>query len=55
MTPEVRTERLWLRGWREEDKLPYSLLNADPEVMRHFPSTLSQQQSDELVDGIVRF
>jgi RimJ/RimL family protein N-acetyltransferase len=55
MVPEVRTERLLLRGWREEDKLPYSLLNADPEVMRHFPSTLSQQQSDELVDGIMRF
>ncbi len=42
-----------MRGWREEDKLPFSLLTSDPEVMRHFPSTLSEQQSNELVDGIV--
>jgi len=53
MTPEIRTERLWLRGWREEDKLPYALLNSDPEVMRHFPSTLSRQQSDEMVESMV--
>ena len=50
MTPRVRTERLLLREWREADKLPYSLLNADPEVMRHFPSTLTREQSDEMVE-----
>ncbi|MBI4882837.1 MAG: GNAT family N-acetyltransferase [Actinobacteria bacterium] len=44
------TERLRLRGWRESDKVPYAALNADPEVMKHFPSLLSQQQSDEMVD-----
>ena len=54
MTPEVRTQRLLLRGWREEDKLPYSLLNADPEVMRHFPSMLTAQQSDEMVDHLAK-
>ncbi|MBK8334902.1 MAG: GNAT family N-acetyltransferase [Acidimicrobiaceae bacterium] len=50
MTPVIRTERLLLREWREADKLPYSLLNGDAEVMRHFPSTLSRVQSDEMVD-----
>jgi RimJ/RimL family protein N-acetyltransferase len=50
MTPIIRTERLVLREWRETDKLPYSLLNADPEVMRHFPSMLTREQSDEMVD-----
>ncbi len=49
MTPRILTERLVLREWREADKLPYSLLNADPQVMEHFPSTLSRVQSDEMV------
>ena len=50
MTPVIRTERLLLREWRESDKLPYAALNGDSEVMKHFPSTLSSQQSDEMVD-----
>ena len=54
VTPEIRTERLLMRGWRNEDRLPYSLLTSDPEVMRHFPSPLSQQQSDEMVDQMGR-
>lgn len=34
--------------------MPYSLLNVDPEVMRHFPSMLTQQQSDEMVDHLAK-
>lgn len=52
MTPEITTDRLLLRGWRESDRLPYAALNADPEVMRHFPSTLTREQSDQMVDRI---
>jgi ribosomal-protein-alanine N-acetyltransferase len=50
MTPERRTERLLLRGWREADKAPYAALNGDVEVMRHFPSTLTPEQSNDMVD-----
>ncbi len=50
--PEVRTERLLLRGWLDADKAPYAQLNADPEVMRHFPSTLTAEQSDAMVERI---
>jgi len=48
--PVVRTDRLVLRGWREEDKVPFAVLNGDPAVMEHFPSTLTREQSDQMVD-----
>ncbi len=32
--PIVETERLILRGWREEDFEPFAAMMADPEVMR---------------------
>lgn len=50
--PVLRTPRLVLRGWHEDDLQPFADLNADPEVMEHFPGVLSRQQSDLLVDGI---
>jgi len=43
---EPRTERLWLRQWRDDDWAPFAALNADPEVMRYFPSTLDEQESN---------
>ena len=43
---EPRTERLWLRQWRDEDWAPFAALNADPEVMRYFPSTVDERESN---------
>ena len=51
--PELATARLRLRGWRDADRRTFAALNADPEVMRHFPSTLSEAASDRLVAAIV--
>jgi RimJ/RimL family protein N-acetyltransferase len=45
---ELRTERLLLRQWRDDDLDAFAELNADPEVMRHFPRTLSRAESDAL-------
>jgi len=50
---ELRTERLLLRAWREEDREPFAALNADPAVMEFFPSTLDRAASDALVDRII--
>ncbi len=52
-TPEIQTDRLVLRAWVATDREPFAEMNADPEVMEHFPSTLSRADSDELVDAIV--
>jgi ribosomal-protein-alanine N-acetyltransferase len=46
------TERLILRRWREDDRLPFAAMNADPDVMRHFPSVMTKEQSDTFVDRI---
>ena len=49
---EIRTPRLLLRPWRDEDRVPFAAMNADPRVMEHFPSLLSSEESDALVGRI---
>lgn len=44
------TDRLLLRGWRDEDRPPFAAMNADREVMQHFPAPLSRDESDALAD-----
>jgi RimJ/RimL family protein N-acetyltransferase len=46
---DVRTERLWLRPWRDEDLEPYAAMNADPRVMEHFPALLSREETEAQV------
>jgi len=48
----LRGERVLLRPWRDEDLAPFAALNADPEVMRHFPAPLTREQSDALAGRI---
>ncbi|HEY4027802.1 MAG TPA: GNAT family N-acetyltransferase [Candidatus Dormibacteraeota bacterium] len=50
--PELRTQRLLLRRWRDADREPFAALNADPIVMEHYPARLSREESDRMVDRI---
>jgi len=43
---------LLLRAFRDSDREPFARLNADPAVMRFFPSTLTRTESDAMVDRI---
>ena len=45
-----KTVRVLLRQWRDEDREALAAIDADPEVMRYFPSTRSREQSDAFVD-----
>jgi RimJ/RimL family protein N-acetyltransferase len=50
--PQLTTERLVLRRWRDADLDAYAALNADPEVMEHFPSTLTREESRRSIEII---
>ncbi|MFB7368967.1 GNAT family N-acetyltransferase [Streptomyces sp. NPDC056222] len=47
--PELRTDRLLLRRWRESDLEPWAAMNADPEVREHLGELLTREQSDAVV------
>ncbi|WP_329621328.1 GNAT family N-acetyltransferase [Streptomyces sp. NBC_01255] len=50
--PELRTDRLLLRRWRESDLEPWAEMNADPEVRRYLGEPLTREQSDAVVAGM---
>lgn len=49
---EISTPRLLLRRWREGDREPFAAMNADPQVMEHFPGLLTRAESDARIDRI---
>jgi len=48
----LSTDRLRLRRWRESDRAPFASINADPQVMEHYPAPLSRAESDAFIDRI---
>jgi ribosomal-protein-alanine N-acetyltransferase len=48
----LHSGRLLLRRWRASDREPFAALNADPEVMEHFPGVMSRDESDAFVDAM---
>jgi len=50
----LQAGRVTLRDWVDEDLAPFAALNADPEVMAHFPARLSRDDSDAAAGRIRR-
>ena len=48
--PRLRTKRLLLRRWLARDRQPFAAMNADAEVMAHFPATLSRAESVAMIE-----
>lgn len=48
----IRTERLLLRRFRDEDRDTFAEMNDDTRVMEHFVTHMNREQSDAFVDRI---
>ena len=49
MSPiDIRTERLLLRPWHDDDRAPFAALNAHARVMEYFPAPLAREASDAM-------
>ena len=46
----LQTKRLICRSWQSSDLEPFADMCADPEVMRHFPSVLTREQTAALME-----
>lgn len=44
-TPILETSRLLLRKWQQHDVAPFAAMNQCPQVMEHFPNTLTPEES----------
>src|SRR5258707_13642340 len=47
---EFNTERLRLRQWAPQDREPFAVMNADPEVMRYFAGVETRDGSFRAID-----
>lgn len=43
------SDRLGFRRWKADDRAVFARMNADPQVMEYFPNTLTQAESDKLI------
>jgi len=47
-----KSERLGFRNWTEKDLPEFSKINADLDVMRHFPIPLTQNETAEFIERL---
>lgn len=44
------SERLGFRRWKEEDRVLFEAMAADPDVMQFFPKLLNEEESNRLIN-----
>jgi len=47
-----KSERLGFRNWQNSDLVEFASLNADEEVMEHFPKTLTTNEVEDLINKL---
>lgn len=47
-----KSERLGFRNWTENDLTEFGKINADLEVMEHFPKPLTEKETAEFIDRL---
>jgi ribosomal-protein-alanine N-acetyltransferase len=52
---EIRTDRLLLRPWRDEDLDPFAALCADPVTMKYFPHTQTREETEAMMTRMRAF
>ena len=50
--PQLKTNRLILRRWRDSDLPLFAAINSDPEVMKHFPKKLDRDETAQFIERI---
>jgi RimJ/RimL family protein N-acetyltransferase len=48
-TASIKTDRLVLRRWRDDDLAPFAAMNGDPLTMRFMPSVMSAEETRTLI------
>jgi ribosomal-protein-alanine N-acetyltransferase len=48
-TAPLKTDRLILRRWREDDLAPFAAMNGDPLTMRFMPSVMTEDETRTLI------
>jgi len=48
----IETQRLLLRRWQKSDLDAFTLMNANPDVMRYFPNALHAEETKSFYDSI---
>ncbi|NCT40412.1 MAG: GNAT family N-acetyltransferase [Alphaproteobacteria bacterium] len=54
MSKILETDRIILREWQDKDRAPFARMNADPVIMEYLPRSLTEADSNKLVDRFIK-